>query len=337
MYVYTKGMQQNFNFFSKLIDKENAMITQVIGKNATVAGVILLVILKFIVVWQHVSLARTLTRNLSRISARDIRLANLRPWYNSSLWSPDGQWIAGASLTEGLYIRKADSSSEQKYLGNAGVPRREVAWSWDSKKLFYQVNLPIEVPPFTRRWIESVDIETGKVTEHPELSIFDDLDSVARARYPSDPILSLNFKDNVIEARTKDGSRRWQVTPNPVLYLSTLLSPDKKKVLVDGYVYATDGSGLLADLGRDFFGSWSPDGTKILYTIEDDNGHTITASDLYVINTDGTGKKQLTDTPDKLERDPRWSPDGTKVVFYSGLLHSESTSVYIADIVVETE
>ena len=99
-------------------------------------------------------------------------------------------------------------------------------------------------------------------------------------------------------------------------HLSIILSPDKKKVLAYGYVYATDGSGLLADLGRGSFGSWSPDSTKIIYMIEEDDGHAITASDLYVINADGTGKKQLTDTPDELESDPRWTPDGTKVVFY---------------------
>ena len=121
---------------------------------------------------------------------------------------------------------------------------------------------------------------------------------------PKIQFLSLNFKDNLIEARTKDGTRRWRVTPNPVHHLSTILSPDKKKVLAYGYVYATDGSGPLAYLGNGSFGSWSSDSTKIVYAIEDDDGHTITASDLYVINADGTGKKQLTHTPDWLERDP---------------------------------
>ena len=63
----------------------------------------------------------------------------------------------------------------------------------------------------------------------------------------------------------------------------------------------------------------------------------MTASDIYVINADGTGKKQLTHTPNHLEIEPRWLPDGTKVVFSSGALHHERASVYIADIVVGTE
>ena len=310
------------------------MITQLTHRSIALVGITLVMLIGAIVLRQQVSLARTPILDLSQVSAQDIHLANLRPWHNPPLWSSDGQWMAWSNFTEGLYIQKTDGNPERKQLGIARVSRHELAWSWDSKVLFYQVNQPIEEPPFIERSIESVDIETGIVTEHPELSIYDDLDSVARARDPKDPILSLNFKSNLIEARTKDGTRHWRVTPSPVHHLSTILSPDKKKVLAYGYVYATDGSGLLAYLGEGSFGSWSPDGTKIIYTIEKNNGHAIIGSDIYVINADGTGKKRLTNTPNNIEIEPRWSPDGTKVAFYSGSLHDDSASVYIADIVV---
>lgn len=313
------------------------MTTQLTHRPIALVGVIFVMLIGAIALRQHVSLARTPTPDLSQVSAQNFRLTNVRPWHNPPLWSPDGQWMAWSNFTEGLYIQKADGSTQRKQLGRAQVPRHELAWSWDSKVLFYQVNQPIESPPFIERWIESVDIRTATVTEHPELSIYDNLDSVARARDPKDPILSLNFKDKLIEARTKDGTRQWRVTPNPVHHLSTVLSPDKKKVLAYGYVYATDGSGPLAYLGNGSFGSWSSDSTKIVYAIKDDDGHTITSSDLYIINADGTGKKQLTNTPDRLERDPRWSPDGTRVVFYADTSYAHRTSAYIADIVVGTE
>ena len=306
------------------------MTTQLTRKYIALVGIILVILLGAIVTQQYVSLAQTLTRNSSQISTQDFHLTNVRPWYNSPLWSPDGLWMAWSSFTEGLYTQKIDGSAERKKLGSAGVHRREIAWSWDSEVLFYQVNQPVEYPPFTERWIESVNIVTGEVTKHPELSIFDDLDSVAKARYPSDPILSLNFEENVIEARTKDGTRHWRVTPHPVRHLSTVLSPDKKKVLASGYVYATDGSGHLADLGEGLFGSWSPDGTKIIYAIQEDDGHAITASDLYVIGADGTGKKQLTDTRDELEYDPHLLSDGKRVVFSSSTLESDSSKEHLS-------
>jgi len=64
---------------------------------------------------------------------------------------------------------------------------------------------------------------------------------------------------------------------------------------------------------------WSPDGKKIAYTYVKSKSPSehdvyIVGSDLYMENPDGTGRVQLTDTPDRAEGNPVWSPDGTKIV-----------------------
>ena len=41
----------------------------------------------------------------------------------------------------------------------------------------------------------------------------------------------------------------------------------------------------------------------------------IDGSEIYVRNADGTGARNLTDTPFDSEKDPAWSPDGTRLVF----------------------
>ncbi len=56
--------------------------------------------------------------------------------------------------------------------------------------------------------------------------------------------------------------------------------------------------------------TWSPDGSKIAYQGQDASF----ASQLYVVNTDGTNPHPITsDTAQK--NDPSWSPNGTKIAF----------------------
>lgn len=58
--------------------------------------------------------------------------------------------------------------------------------------------------------------------------------------------------------------------------------------------------------------SWSPDGSKIAYSavaVEE-------PSQIYVMNSDGTGIIKLTSDKTADSYDPSWSPDGTKIVFW---------------------
>ena len=53
---------------------------------------------------------------------------------------------------------------------------------------------------------------------------------------------------------------------------------------------------------------WSPNGEKIAFTRSDE----ATANDIWVMDADGSGETELTNTP-VAELDPDWSPDGTKI------------------------
>jgi Tol biopolymer transport system component len=70
---------------------------------------------------------------------------------------------------------------------------------------------------------------------------------------------------------------------------------------------------------QDFSPAWSPDGTKIAFTRRcwHTNDKYDADTEVFVMNADGSGQRNLTRRARWSDESPAWSPDGTKIAFVS--------------------
>lgn len=102
-------------------------------------------------------------------------------------------------------------------------------------------------------------------------------------------------------------------------YIWPSLSPDNSRILftlAGRGTYISDLQGnVITELGYANAPKWSPDGKWIVYMVDEDDGHRITASDIWAVSSDSKTKIRLTKTDDIIEMNPDWSPQMDKIVF----------------------
>lgn len=101
--------------------------------------------------------------------------------------------------------------------------------------------------------------------------------------------------------------------------INLTLSPNKNKIafeVMGGNLYTMNNDGTnLIDLGKGHRPRWSSDSMRLIYMITEDDGRNYTASDIYIVNADGTNKINITNTNNLIELNPCFSNDGQMVVY----------------------
>jgi Tol biopolymer transport system component len=217
-------------------------------------------------------------------------------------WSPDERSIAYKALVDAQAIRKAvkiadlETGQIRQISGlsaDVGVP----AWFPDGRIGYtYEGNFLV------------VD-EEGTITE----TIPGIASNVAAISSDGQWILYNDTQDRMWTYHLGDGER-FQATPDGRRFFNPVWSPAEPVAIVNelgGPFHLLDiADGTLTELDHGNHYAWSPDGAQIVYDITADDGHYITAADLYVINKDGSAKTTLTMSTENLEMFPSWSPQG---------------------------
>jgi TolB protein len=136
----------------------------------------------------------------------------------------------------------------------------------------------------------------------------------------------VNVNDEIYVS-SLDGTGARNLTASPSNEWSPAWSPDGGQL-----AFASDREGELRIFVMDADGShvrrvtdiwgeypaWSPDGTQIAFASHVGGAglHGDPNYDVFVVNTDGSGLRQLTESP-AYDMYPTWSPDGTRIAFHS--------------------
>jgi len=261
----------------------------------------------------------------------------------TAVWSPDGSALAMTKAKyQGIYLMDVSTGQIATITEEASAGYR-FSWSPDGRHIAYKA---LVNPEASLKAIKILDLETGEAKTIGEQSnqvgvpswfpdgrvgftfqenflIMDDQGNVLETipeitsnvtAVSSDGqwLLYNDPQDRIWAYHLTDGER-FQVTPDGRRFFDPVWSPTEPVVIVNelgGGFYLLDviqGTMALLDDGNHY--AWSPDGQRVVYDITEDDGHYITAADIYVINKDGTGKAALTDTVEELEMHPVWSRD----------------------------
>ncbi len=120
-------------------------------------------------------------------------------------------------------------------------------------------------------------------------------------------------------ALVKDGRKAILAPFGDGNYIWSSLSSDKTRLLFTfagrGTFIADLSGNIISELGIARAPKWSPDGKWVVYMLDEDDGHVVTASDIWAVSADGKTRIQLTKTKDIKEMYPAWSPSMDKIAF----------------------
>lgn len=241
------------------------------------------------------------------------------------VWSPDGKRIAyvatGQPAGAQIFVRWMDTNQDTQITRVDRSPFG-LAWSPDGKRIAFNMLVParpemrVNMPqrPEGARWIESPRVvnrlnyraDNQGWTPEGFNHIFVVSDTGGTPR-------------KLTDGDYNHGAPNWMSDSNTLIFSGTR-KPDAEYIRFSSEVYSLNiASGQIKPLtdrdGADNNPEISPDGKLISYTGFDRNNNTYNVSKLYLMNTDGSGKRVLTQNLDRSPSEIVWSTDNSGIYF----------------------
>jgi len=242
-------------------------------------------------------------------------------------WSPDGSWLAfGGKVGEksGLAIVRADGSGA-RFLApiegtNGPIPMQgsDIAWSPDGKQIAFVSATPgpetaeaTGDPVVIRRYLYKPDFAEGntRFNDNKRLHIF--VCDVASGAVKQ-----------LTDGTHSEHSIDWSPDGREILFVSNRESDEDQFFNFDVFALRVDDKSIrriTATESAEYQPRWSPDGKSIVMLATKrgltDLETTMEDTHVWVMNADGSERRELGNAIDQRQLNAQWSPDGKGVYF----------------------
>jgi dipeptidyl aminopeptidase/acylaminoacyl peptidase len=258
---------------------------------------------------------------------KSIRVGGEKDRGSGPVWSPDGKVLAFLGKQgekHGLMIAKADGSDVTELVSpggsNSPLPGtgNQISWSPDGKQIAYISSTPDDRaaeasgdPVVITRYLYKPDAGEGmtRFNDNRRLHIF---------------AVDVGSKETrqLTKGNTDEHSIDWSPDGKELLYLT---NPEPNQDEFFNYdVFAlklADNSvrRITATEFNEYNPQWSPDGKQILFRGTrrglTDRETTMEDTHVWVMNADGSNRREIGAVIDQRQGSPKWAPDGNSVYF----------------------